>query len=133
MLRARLLELSADYTDIDWMNPASPPPDGVPRLRAIRETMKFALRGRDGVDDDAAVVDLGAMTVDAYAAVELPGGGYTRGKSLKEVEGTALEGAIILVTDDLATGSTVRIHLELVGVSAPVIELLLLDGGRVLL
>jgi hypothetical protein len=131
-MRARLLVLGGDYADVDWLDPASPPPDNARQIRVTRSSMKLALRGRAGTADSDPVVSLGAMTVDAYAATELDGGGYTRGKSIAEVEGTVLDGSISLIASDLTPGSTARIHLTLAGVVAPVIELLVLEGGRVL-
>lgn len=129
----RRLALSGDYADTDWTDPAVTPPENAGRFKALSGVAKFALRGRASSAPDAAIVSLGAMTVDAYALTDLPGGGSARGKSVVEVEGTTIKGTIILVAADLTVGSTVRIHLSLVTVSAPVVELLLLGGGRVLL
>jgi len=128
----RQLSLSAGpFADTDWLDPAITPPDNARRFKATDTELKFALRGRATPAPDAALVSLGVMTVDAYVLIELPGGGTARGKSVAEVEGAALPGQVMLVST-LAAGTIGRVHLTLTAVSAPVVELLLLSGGRIL-
>lgn len=118
------------YADTDWLDPAVTPPDNARRFRIIADQLQFALRGRASTAPDAAIVSLGVMTVDAYVAIELPGGGVSRGKSVAEVEGSALAGQILLESSIASLGCIGRLHLTLTDVSAPVVEALLVSGGR---
>jgi len=118
------------YADTDWLDPAITPPSNARRFKVLGD-LKFALRGRATTAPDAALASLGVMTVDAYVLVELPGGGSARGKTVVEVELVPLASQIILVSS-VIPGRISRLHLTLATVSAPVIEVLLLEGGRLL-
>lgn len=126
----RKLVLSGDYADTDWMDPGITPPAGAPRVKITGEVMRFALRGRASSLDDAAMVSLGAMTVDAYVLVELPGGGARRGLSIIEAEGDVLSNELLIESRVADLGRIARLHLTLTAVTAPVIDVLLLSGGR---
>ena len=91
--------------------------------------LRFAMRGRVSSAPDADLVTLGAMTVDAYVMLELPGGGTIRGKSVQEVEDGVLP-AQMMMAATVTRGSIGRLHLTLTDVSAPVVEVLLVSGGR---
>lgn len=126
----RRLALSGDYADTDWTNPATPPPDSVRELKVTSSSMQFAFQGRSSEADDAAVVDVGTLEVDAYLVTSL-GDGYVRSKSLVEIEGGTLSGRIKLVAGDTILGEIVRLHLALTSVGAlPVLDVHLLSGGR---
>ncbi len=128
----RQLEIAAGpYADADWLDPTVVPPDNARRFKSTDSELRFALRGRAGPSPDADVVSLGVMTVDAYVLVEIPGGGTVRGKSVLEVEGSALPGQVLLASS-LFPGFVGRLHLTLTDVSAAVVEVLLVSGGRVL-
>lgn len=131
MLLRQLVIPAGPYADTDWLDPAIIPPDNARRFHATDTELMFALRGRASPAPDAAFVSLGVMTVDAYVLIELPGGGTARGKSVVEVEGSALPGQVMLAAT-LASGTVGRLHLTLTAVSAAVIEVVLLSGGRVL-
>lgn len=132
MVIRKLVLAPGVFVDTDWMDPAVVPPDTARRFVATGGDLQFALRGRASSADNAAAVDLGAMTVDAYVLRELPDVGVTRGKSVAEVEGGPLAGEIALVSSDVPRGSFCRLHLDLAAVTAPVIEVVLLAGARML-
>ena len=128
----RKLVLAGDYSDTDWTDPAIAPPDNARRFRILSRDMTFAVRGRSSSAPDAPAVSLGGMTIDAYVLIEIDDkvGGPTRGKSVAEVEGGPLDATIFLRSSGLPTGRVGRVHVDLVGVTAPVVEVVLLDGGR---
>ena len=132
MLLRKIVTAGPAFTDTDWLDPAlSPPiPDNARRFRILDTEMRFALRGRADSTPGAADVDLGAMTVDAYVLIELRDGGLTRGKTIIEVELSPLDSQIYMRSTGLPRGLVGRLHLDLAVVSAPVIDVLLLDGGR---
>lgn len=118
------------YADTNWLDPAVTPPDNARRFRLVGEQLQFALRGRASEAPDAAIVSLGTMTVDAFVALETPGGGVSRDKSVLETEGSSLPGQVLLQSRVYSRGAVGRLHLTLTDVSAPVVEALLLTGGR---
>jgi len=118
------------FADTDWTDPAVIPPDNAKRFRILSDDMRFAVRGRASLDPAAAFVPLGVMTVDAYVLIELHGGGVSRGKTIVEVEGAALSSQIFLRSSGLPRGLAGRLHLVLADVSAPALDVVILDGGR---
>jgi|SRR5690606_17295309 len=125
----RRLVLSGDFADDDWTDPANAPPDTARPIKCTSCPMVFALQGRESEDADAAVVDVGALEVDAYVATKL-GDGYVRGKTLVEAD-SALSARIKLVATEAQPGDIVRLNLTLTGVDTlPVLDVHLLSGGR---
>jgi len=120
------------FADTDWMDPAVEPPTSSRPFRILSDQMRFAFRGRASAAPDADVVSLGAMTVDSYVAIDQDGGGRARGKTLVESEGAELAAQIVIASSGLPVGSTARLHLTLTAVSAPLVEVRLLSGGRLL-
>ena len=117
------------YADTDWLDPAVTIPDNARQIKILSRPVVFALRGRASSAEDAAIVSLGSMTVDAYMLVEHPGGGTSRGYSIVEAEGAAVPGQL-LFESNVVPGRIGRLHLSLATMSAPVIDVLLLSGGR---
>jgi len=130
MIVRQLVISPGPFADTDWLDPAIMPPDSARRFRITGDRLQFALRGRASTAPDAAIVSLGTMTVDAYVAVELDGGGRSRDKTVVEIEGSTLPGQVLLQSDLHSRGRIGRLHLTLTDVSAPVVEALLLAGGR---
>ena len=131
MLYRKIVATGPTFDDADWLDPANDPPDNAPRIKILSRPVVFALRGRASSDPAAAIVALGAMTVDAYMLIEHDDGGASRGRSIVEAESATLPGQVMFESN-MATGGVGRLHLTLAAITAPVIDVLLLDGGRTL-
>jgi hypothetical protein len=131
MLYRKIVTAGPAFADADWLDPAITPPDNARQIKIISRPIVFALRGRASSAPDAAIVSLGAMTVDAYMLVEHADGGTSRGYSLAETESAAVPGELVFESN-IVVGSLGRLHLTLAAVTAPVIDVLLLAGGRTL-
>jgi hypothetical protein len=115
----RRLAPTGDYTDTDWTNPATPPPDNARAIKLVDSTLEVALQGKASDADDAAVVDVGGLLVDAYLVTKV-GEGFVRGPSIGDLinDGDPVSGKMLLRFPDVARGTTVYLHLALTGVQA---------------
>ena len=129
MLIRKIVTSGPAYTDTDWLDPAVTLPDNARRIKVLSRPVVFALRGRASSAEDAAIVSLGAMTVNAYMLIEHDDGGTSRGYTIAEAEGAPVPGQL-LFESNVVSGLIGRLHLSLAVVTAPVIDVLLLSGGR---
>lgn len=129
MVIRKLVLAPGAYADTDWTDPAIVIPDAARRFK-VTGPLRFSIRGRADTTPGAEIVSIGSMTVDAYVLTFDADGGRSRGRTLAEVEAGALPAQIMISSNGQPRGVTGVLHLDLVNVSAPVLEVLLLAGGR---
>jgi hypothetical protein len=129
----RRISTASGFTgDADWTNPANQRPDAARLIEAVATEIHFTIEGRASNEPDASLVDVGALTVDAWLAFEVAGG-IRRHVSIVEVAGAELSGRVKLVATDVTIGD--RVALNLVSFTAPTAPahwVRVVSGGRVL-
>jgi hypothetical protein len=128
----RISTASGFVGDADWTNPANSRPDAARLIEAVATEIHFIIEGRASNEPDAALVDVGGLTVDAWLAFEVAGG-VRRHVSIVEAAGSELSGRVKLVASDVAIGD--RVALNLVSFTAPAAPahwVRVVSGGRVL-
>jgi hypothetical protein len=111
---ARRQPLTGSFSDPDWTNPATPPPDNVRAIKLVGDALELAIQGKASEAADADVVDVGSLLVDAYLVTKV-GDGFVRGPSIGDLvnDGDPVSGKMLLRFPDVARGTTVYLHLAL--------------------
>lgn len=130
----------ATWTDADLIDPTTDIPGYMKAIRATSTEVVFDVYGK-ATTSDTTTVSVGAMTIDAYMAWEssdavAPGSSppsterpdMRRGQALAEAGPVAPGVTRIIAEAEL--GAVGWIRLDLAAISAPVLEVVVVRGGR---
>ncbi len=121
MLARRQTLTGTSFSDPDWTDPATPPPDNVRAIKLVSDTLEVAIQGKASEADDAAVVSVGNLLVNAYLVTKV-GDGFVQGPTIGELvnDGDPVSGKMLMRFPNVARGTTVYLHLALTSIQEAV-------------